>query len=120
MLVKMLQDPRRKIEVIFSHFCLYQKISILYSFEIRKLTLFYHFFKRKIPSKIVVRCRLSQLDDFSPIDLIKLGEHCFCNVVRFGCVVNLADFEMVLSVFDTPLKEYFAFDSNFQHPFSTF
>ena len=120
MLVKMLQDPRRKIEVIFSHFCVYQKISILYSFEIRKLTLLYHLFKRKIPSKIAVRCRLAEFDDFSPMDLMKLGEHNFGNVVRFGCVLILTEFEMVLSVFDTSLKEYFAFDSNFQHPFSTF
>ena len=98
----------------------YPEISILYSFEIRKLTFLYRSFKRKIPSKIAVRCRLSQIDDFSPMDSMKLGEHYFCNIVRFGSVANWTDFEMVLSVFDTSLKEYFAFDSNFQHPFLTF
>ena len=116
MLVKMLQDPRRKIEVIFSHFCLYQKISILYSFEIRKLTLFYHFFKRKIPSKIVVRHRLFQFDYFSYSDLTEVGEQNFCNVVRFELGGNL---RVVLSVFGRPLKEYFAFYSNLQCPFSS-
>ena len=71
-------------------------------------------FSRKIPSEIVVRHRLFQFDDFSHSGLTEVGEHYFCNVVRFGLGGNLT---MVLSVFGKPLKEYFAFYSNLQYPF---
>ena len=73
-------------------------------------------FSRKIPSEIVVRHRRFQFDDFSHSGLTEVGEHYFCNVVRFELGGNL---RVVLSVSAKPLKEYFAFYSNLQCPFSS-
>ena len=73
-------------------------------------------FSRKIPSEIVVRHRRFQFDDFSHSGLTEVGEHYFCNVAR----LELGGFlRVVLSVFGKPLKEYFAFYSNLQYPFSS-